>query len=623
MKVKLFTKVLVVVLALLMVLSVPAAASSAYQTYTYSISGSALYSPDAYNAARAVTSSDMGLDVDMKNPSDIATDDLQNVYIADAGNNRVVVLDRYLKYKFSISTFINAQGNDDALSNPQGVYVTKDRIWVCDTGWNRIAVFDRAGKFIKVLDAPKSNLFDENAVYKPVAVAVDQNNRVYVVSSTTYQGIIVLNEDGEFNAFIGAQAVTISAWEIIWRRFQTDEQKKLQASKVSTEFNNIDMTPDGFIYVTTSSIEEGTVMGAIYGKSKNGDNLPVKLLNSKGDEIMRRNGFWPPAGEVDFSRSSKDSISGVSRIIDVAVGPEQTWSVIDEKRGKIYTYDYDGNLLFAFGDTGSMLGSISNIEAITYQDTNIMVLDKGNNCIVVFERTEYGDLLIEAITAQNSLDYDYAIDCWREVLQRNSNFDAAYVGIGQALYRSGEYKVPPGSYIYTCFTSDFFLPDADAWRDEAWAMIKERSDCVFMFYTKRIDRLERCVPGDWGDGYENVIIGCTVENQAMADYRLPVFINAPVKHRTVGIEPMLERVDISRYLNGEIASVSVGGESGANARPCDFDWVIDVRKQCVEKGVSFSYHQTGSRLIKDGKMFLIPRRLQHSQAKKAGIDYRK
>lgn len=189
--------------------------------------------------------------------------------------------------------------------------------------------------------------------------------------------------------------------------------------------------------------------------------------------------------------------------------------------------------------------------------------------------------------------------------------------------RSGEYKVPPGSYIYTCFTSDFFLPDADTWRDEAWAMIKERSDCVFMFYTKRIDRLERCVPGDWGDGYENVIIGCTVENQAMADYRLSVFINAPVKHRTVGIEPMLERVDISRYLNGEIASVSVGGESGANARPCDFDWVIDVRKQCVEKGVSFSYHQTGSRLIKDGKMFLIPRRLQHSQAKKAGIDYRK
>ena len=189
--------------------------------------------------------------------------------------------------------------------------------------------------------------------------------------------------------------------------------------------------------------------------------------------------------------------------------------------------------------------------------------------------------------------------------------------------RSGEYKVPPGSYIYTCFTSDFFLPDADAWRDEAWRMIKERSDCMFMFYTKRIDRFSQCVPDDWGDGYENVIIGCTVENQAMADYRLPIFINAPIKHRTVGIEPMLEQIDLSRYLNGGIPSVSVGGESGTHARPCDFDWVLDIRRQCIENGVSFSYHQTGYRLIKDGKLYLIPRKLQHSQAKKAGIDYRR
>ena len=188
--------------------------------------------------------------------------------------------------------------------------------------------------------------------------------------------------------------------------------------------------------------------------------------------------------------------------------------------------------------------------------------------------------------------------------------------------RSGEYKVPTGSYIYTCFTSDFLLPDADAWRDEAWRMIKERSDCAFMFYTKRIDRFSQCVPEDWGDGYENVIIGCTVENQAMADYRLPIFINAPIKHRKVGIEPMLERIDISKYLDGRIPGVTVGGESGTYARPCDFDWVLDIRRQCVENGVSFSYHQTGYRLIKDGKLYIIPRKLQHSQARKAGIEYR-
>ena len=156
---------------------------------------------------------------------------------------------------------------------------------------------------------------------------------------------------------------------------------------------------------------------------------------------MRRNGFWPPAGEIDYSTDPTDTYTGVSTITDVAVGPENTWSIIDEKRQKIYTYDFNGNLLFAFGDKGSMLGSISSIEAVCYQGDTMLVLDKGNEgCIIVYERTAYGDMLIEAIAAENDLDYNHAIECWKAVLQRNSNFDAAYVGIGNALYRSGEYE---------------------------------------------------------------------------------------------------------------------------------------------------------------------------------------
>ena len=164
------------------------------------------------------------------------------------------------------------------------------------------------------------------------------------------------------------------------------------------------------------------------------------MLNSAGKEIMRRNGFWPPAGEIDYSARTKDTYNGVSRIIDVACGPAKTWSIIDEKRSKIYTYDANGNLLFAFGDKGSMLGSVQNIEAIAYQGDTMLVLDKSLNCVVVYNRTDYGDLLIEAISAENSLDYNYAIQCWKAVLQHNSNFDAAYVGIGNALYRSGDYE---------------------------------------------------------------------------------------------------------------------------------------------------------------------------------------
>lgn len=443
---------LLIVLALIMLgsaLTVGVSASSAYQTYTYSIDGTALYSPDAYNAEMTVDASAMGVEK-LNNPGDMVTDDEGRVYIANTGNNEILILSRYYKLEGKISTFINDKGNPDAFDQPSGVFVTEGgteenpngEIWVCDTNQNRLVVFDRRTyEFRRIVDQPQSQLFDDDAVYKPVAMAIDQYGRIYVVSSTTYQGIIVMDSEGAFVGFIGAQAVTISAWEILWRRFQTDEQRKLSQQLISTEFNNITINDDGFIYVTTSSIEESSVEGAINGKSKDGTYMPVKLLNPAGEEIMKRNGFWPPAGEIDYSTDPTDTYYGVSTITDVASGPENTWSIIDEKRQKIYTYDFNGNLLFAFGDRGSMLGSISSIEAICYQGDTLLVLDKGNEgSIIVYERTPYGDMLIEAIAAENDLDYNYAIECWEAVLQRNTNFDAAYVGIGNALYRSGRYE---------------------------------------------------------------------------------------------------------------------------------------------------------------------------------------
>ncbi|MBE6647352.1 MAG: hypothetical protein E7611_06950 [Ruminococcaceae bacterium] len=416
-------------------------ASSAYQTYTYSISGYALYSPDAYTAdPTIITSKYMGLTTELNNPSDLVTDDKGNVYIADAGNNRIVCLNRYYKQNFIINSFVNDKGVKDSLSAPQGVFITKDRIWVCDTGKGRIVVFDRNGEFVKIIEAPTSNLFGDNSLYKPVAIAVDQYNRLFVVSSGTYQGIIVMTENGEFTGFIGAQATTLTAWEIIWRRFQNDDQKAQQEENVSTEFNNITIDADGFIYVTTSGIDAASVESAITSKSTDGKYMPVKMLNTNGDEIMRRNGFWPPAGEVDFSSLTKDDITGASTITDVAVGPEGTWSIIDEKRQRIYTYDSNGNLLFAFGDKGTMIGNLEGIEAITYQDDKMLVLDKTTKSITVFNRTDYGDILISAIAAENDRDFTLAINQWTEVLKRNSNFDAAYVGIGQAMYLNGEYE---------------------------------------------------------------------------------------------------------------------------------------------------------------------------------------
>ena len=433
-----------VLMSLLMISSVlvlGVGASSAYQTYTYSINGEALYSPDAYSAFKSLGYTDMGMETNFNNPTDLITDSDKKVYIADKGNNRVVVLDRYYKFDFEIAEFVNEQGNRDELKSPEGVFVTDEHIWVCDTLNDRLVRFTKTGEFDKIFGKPESPLINNDG-YRPRAMAVDQYGRIYVVSQETEKGIIVMDSNGEFVGFIGAQKVTISLWDIIWKRFQTDEQKMLSENSVAPTYNNITISTDGFIYVTIALDEEyeDAMEAAIKAKAKVGDNMPVKLLNPAGEEIMRRNGFWPPAGEIDFSADPNDKYTGVSLVTDVAVGPEKTWTIIDEKRNKIYTYDFNGNLLFAFGDTGLMLGSISTIGAISYQGDKMLVLDKGLNTIVVYEPTEYGRLLIQAIAAENALDYKYAIDCWEMVLQRNCNFDAAYVGIGNALYRGGDYE---------------------------------------------------------------------------------------------------------------------------------------------------------------------------------------
>ena len=222
---------------------------------------------------------------------------------------------------------------------------------------------------------------------------------------------------------------------------------------------------------------------------------------------------------------------------------------------------------------------------------------------------------------------DEAVGKDPSVVQKTANFNLPVRRLRSGQFK-GEYKVPSGSHIYTCFSSDFFHPDADAWREEAWDMIRERADCSFFMITKRPERIGDHLPADWGEGWDHVIIAVTCENQEMIDKRLPVYLSLPLYHHSVMIEPMLTAVDLGPYIDDYrsadgspvIRHVSVGGESGTKARPCDYSWVEAVHSQCEKNGITFYYHQTGARLIKDGKIYNIPRRYQHSQAHKAGLD---
>lgn len=213
-------------------------------------------------------------------------------------------------------------------------------------------------------------------------------------------------------------------------------------------------------------------------------------------------------------------------------------------------------------------------------------------------------------------DEMYGADISSSLCRKTGNFN-----LPLKKKRDGSFKIPEGRIVFTCFTSDFLLEDADTWRGECWEMMRIRQDLMFYFFTKRIDRLEKCLPREWGEGFDNVIIGCTVENRAMADYRLPIFKSLPIKHKSIIVAPMLEHMDISAYIDEEIEEVSVSGESGADARPCNYEWVLDIRRQCIEKNVPFRFHQTGAHFIKDGKMYYVKRKYQLSQAAKAGINF--
>ena len=461
---KTLTKILILSFVLILVLgSVSPMAYVAYDTYTYSISGKQMLSPTAYSTNTSLTSTDMGLadkfgGLQLNGATDIVTDYEGNIYIADAGNNRIVILNKYYKVTNVIDTYYDDAGKEVKFNNPKGVFVTdpnktadgESYVYVCDTKNRAIVLFDTEDySYVRTISAPQSPLLDSSK-FDPAAVAVDIYGRIFVVAEQIYEGIIVLSSTGEFTGYIGAQKASATILEIIWSKFQTKEQRAQSSKKITVAYNNLTVDDDGFVYATSDKVDEGEQFKAI--KSKAADYSPVKKLNSTGHQIMKRNGFFDPGGEVDVFYA-KD----VSKITDVALGPEGMWTILDNRRSRLFTYDQQGNLLFAFGDGGQpeygqggdLLGNGEDIQSITYQtvgDTSyLLVLDKTTDTsntyqLVVYSPTEYCETIISALRNQNEHDYDASIRYWQDVLTRNNNFDLAYIGIGKALFSQGKYK---------------------------------------------------------------------------------------------------------------------------------------------------------------------------------------
>ena len=163
--------------------------------------------------------------------------------------------------------------------------------------------------------------------------------------------------------------------------------------------------------------------------------------------------------------------------------------------------------------------------------------------------------------------------------------------------------------VFTCSWSDWFIEAADAWRDEAWAIIKATPHLTYQILTKRPERIADHLPADWGTGYPNVWLGVSVENQATADFRIPILASVPAVVRFLSMEPLLGPVDLTLSFNknywaeGIIGWVIVGGESGNDTgkyryRAMSLEWLNSIITQCYRFGVPLFIKQMGTHLAK-------------------------
>jgi len=218
--------------------------------------------------------------------------------------------------------------------------------------------------------------------------------------------------------------------------------------------------------------------------------------------------------------------------------------------------------------------------------------------------------------------YMYYLDRMRDqdgsCIRRTANFNYPI-----QKNRQGQYRIQSGELIRVCMTSDFFLAQADNWRPEAWDLIHQRPDVMFFLLTKRPERVEKCLPHDWGDGWENVWFNVTCENQRRADERMPLLLDLPFKHKGVMCAPFVGPVSLEKYLHdGQVEQVICGGENYDGSRPCDFEWVKTLHRECGEHDIRFCFLETGTFFIKDGRRYRIPsKQVQSEMALKAGLNH--
>ena len=293
-------------------------------------------------------------------------------------------------------------------------------------------MMDKDLNWIKEFKKPTDATFDQSIEFLPKKIVVDVAGRVYALVTNVNKGIVKYETDTSFTGFIGATPVSVSTADYIWKRyFMTQAQRNASTSFVPTEYENIYIDKDGFIYATITNFSEYDL--------KSDAAKPIRRLNGLGNDILIKNDRYPPIGDLWWLEGDS-TYFGPSKMTDITVFDNDIYVALDRVRGRLFGYDDQGIMLWAFGTRGNIKGAFTSAVSIEHMGTDLLVLDQLENSVTVFTPTEYGNKIYAAIQEYQAGDYDKSADFWREVLKQNSNYPMAFRGIGRTVLRQNDFE---------------------------------------------------------------------------------------------------------------------------------------------------------------------------------------
>ncbi|MCM3632117.1 NHL repeat-containing protein [Paenibacillus camelliae] len=421
---------LALVLALLLLLSSPvkggtAYAEASYEAYVYNEWDQSKAAPVSYLPEASFTGVQLGIGA-LQEPQDLFVTQEGDIYIADTGNKRIVVLDKQLQQKKIIDK-LTWNGAELELSLPTGLFVAEDgTLYIADKEAGRIIRLSGSLEVELVIEAPQSPLIADDFVFKPSKVAADNAGRIYVLSEGQFFGLMQFDDKGSFTSYYGSNRVEVTpavVLETFWKNLLSKEQRDSMVKLLPIEYSNLHIGHDNFVYTTTiisqNSREE------------------IKKLNPLGNNVLVTSQGAADFGDKEISY--KNGVKQDSSFIDLAVDDDGFIIGLDRTRGKVFEYDAEGNAIAVFGSLGFQRGTFQQPVALSYWQGKIVVLDAGKRNLTFFKRSEYGNIVRQATVLYSQGLYDEAAELWEEVIRRNANNSIAYLGIAKALEKEERY----------------------------------------------------------------------------------------------------------------------------------------------------------------------------------------